>query len=117
MSSCSKGTIPYRVKVGDTLVTIARRFNTTIEAITFANPDVNPNHLQANQFICIPVRRSVVLCPPRNRYIIKAGDTFSKLAQKYGLSAAAITALNPGVDPLNLQVGHMLCLPVRRRKR
>jgi hypothetical protein len=25
--------------------------------------------------------------------------------------------LNPGVDPTNLQVGQVICLPVRRRKR
>ncbi len=117
MSPCPKGTIPYHIKPGDTFNVLARRFNTTVAAIVSANPGTNPRNLQVGQSICIPVRRSVVPCPPGNRYIIKAGDTFSKLSQRYGLSIATIRALNPGVDATNLQVGQMICLPVRRRKR
>lgn len=117
MTSCPRGTIPYKVKAGDTFDALARRFNTTIAAISAANPGVNPKNLQINQSICIPIRRSIATCPPANRYIIQAGDTFSKLAQKYGLSVGRITALNPGADPLNLQAGQIICLPVRRRRR
>lgn len=117
MSVCRRGTIPYRVKPGDTFATLAHRFNTTIESITVVNPGINPKNLRVGESICIPVRRSVVPCPPGNRYFIKAGDTFSKLAHRYGLSSATISALNPGVDPLNLQVGQVICLPVRRRRR
>ncbi|RNC28607.1 MAG: putative peptidoglycan endopeptidase LytE [Candidatus Dichloromethanomonas elyunquensis] len=117
MSLCPRGTIPYRIKQGDTFNILAQRFNTTIKAITSVNPGVSPNNLQVGQSICIPIRRSVVPCSPGNRYIIKAGDTFSKLSQRYGLSIAAITALNPGVEPSNLRVGQVICLPVRRRRR
>ncbi len=117
MSPCPRGTIPYVIKAGDTFGTLARRFNTTVDAIISVNQGVNPNNLRIGQSICIPIRRSVVPCPPGSRYIIKAGDTYSKLSEKYGLSVAAITALNPGVDPLNLQVGQVICLPVRRRRR
>jgi LysM repeat protein len=117
MSPCPQGTILYYIKPGDTFHVLARRFNTTVAAIASVNPGTNPKNLQVGQPICIPVRRSVVPCPPGSRYIIKAGDTFSKLAQRYGLSLAAIRAFNPGVDPTNLQVGQMICLPVRRRKR
>ncbi len=117
MPSCPKGTISYRIKPGDTYQIIAQKFNTTVASLLSFNPGVDPKNLLIGQTICIPVRRKVVPCPPASRYIIKAGDTYSKLSLKYGLSVAAITALNPGVDPTNLQVGQVICLPVRRRKR
>lgn len=117
MSPCPRGTIPYFIKPGDTFYALARRFNTTVAAIISVNPGIKPNNLQVGQSVCIPIRRSVVPCPPGSRYIIKAGDTFSKLSQKYGLSVVRISTLNPGVDPTNLRVGQIICLPIRRRRR
>jgi len=117
MSLCPRGTISYRVKPGDTFHNLAQRFNTTVASLMAVNPGVDPQNLSIGQNICIPVRRRVVPCAPANRYVIKAGDTFSKLAQRYGMTVAAIRALNPGVDPLNLQVGQVICLPARRRRK
>jgi len=54
-SGCPSGTRPYTIKSGDTFFTLANRFNTTVEAIQRANPNVNPNQLQIGQVICIPV--------------------------------------------------------------
>ena len=45
----------YTIVSGDTLYSIARRFNTTVAAITAANQGINPNNLQPGQVICIPV--------------------------------------------------------------
>lgn len=116
MSPCPKGTIPYQVKPGDNFFILARKFNTTVGAIISVNPGINPGTLTPGQSICIPVRRSIVPCSPENRYVIKAGDTFSKLAKRYGMSVKAIIRMNPGVDPLSLQVGQVICLPARRRR-
>lgn len=116
MSPCPKGTIPYRVKRGDTFYVLARRYNTTVESLTASNPGVSPGNLRVGQSICIPVRRSIVPCSIGNRYVIKAGDTFSKLAQRYGITVSAIIKMNAGVDPSNLQVGQVICMPTRRRR-
>ncbi len=45
-------------------------------------------------------------------HVIQAGDTFWKLAKKYGTTVEAITAANPDMDPLNLQIGETICIPV-----
>ncbi|KAB8135770.1 LysM peptidoglycan-binding domain-containing protein [Gracilibacillus oryzae] len=45
---------PYRVKAGDTLWQLANRFNTTVNAITAVNPEINPNQLYLNQVLQIP---------------------------------------------------------------
>lgn len=52
--TCPPGTMPYTVRSGDTFYDLARRYNTTVEAIMRANPNVNPNTLQIGQIICIP---------------------------------------------------------------
>lgn len=46
--------IPYTIRPGDTLYAIAKRFNTTIEAIMRANPGINPYNLLIGQVILIP---------------------------------------------------------------
>ncbi|OPX92818.1 MAG: Gamma-D-glutamyl-L-diamino acid endopeptidase 1 [Syntrophorhabdus sp. PtaB.Bin027] len=51
-------------------------------------------------------------CPlGSQQYVIRSGDTYSKLAQMYGVSVSAIISLNPGIDPNNLQIGHVICIP------
>lgn len=44
-------------------------------------------------------------------YVIRPGDTFYTIAQRLGTTIAAITALNPGVNPNQLQVGQSICVP------
>lgn len=53
-SSCPTGTMAYTIRSGDNFYDLARRYNTTVEAILKANPGVNPNTLQIGQIICIP---------------------------------------------------------------
>jgi LysM repeat protein len=44
-------------------------------------------------------------------YVIKSGDTFSKIAAANGTTASAITAVNPGVDSSKLHPGQKIKLP------
>jgi len=47
--------VVYRVRPGDTLLTIASQFNVTVEEIMAANDLENPNFIQAGQDLIIPV--------------------------------------------------------------
>lgn len=113
-SMCPPGTFSYTVRAGDTFFLLAQRFNTTVEAIMRANPGVDPNRLQIGQVICIPSGGTPTpTCPPGSvHYTVKAGDTFFKLAARFGTTVEAIARANPGVDPNNLQVGQRLCIPI-----
>jgi peptidoglycan endopeptidase LytF len=51
---CPKGTFSYVVRKGDTLSSIARRFDTTVRAIIKANPGIDPDQLAIGQEICVP---------------------------------------------------------------
>ena len=48
------GRASYLIKQNDTLYTIARAFNTTVNRIIAANPNINPNNLQIGNTITVP---------------------------------------------------------------
>ena len=48
------GYFTYTIKIGDTLFSISNRYNTTINRIIAANPNINPNNLRIGQRIIIP---------------------------------------------------------------
>ena len=51
-------------------------------------------------------------CPTGSfAYTIKSGDTLFQLARRYNTTVAAIMAINPGIDPNNLQIGQVICIP------
>ncbi|MDD2359547.1 MAG: LysM peptidoglycan-binding domain-containing protein [Syntrophaceticus schinkii] len=54
---------------------------------------------------------SIPSCPGGTLYTIKAGDTFFSLSQRFNVPLDAILAANPGVDPNNLQIGQLVCIP------
>ena len=46
-----------------------------------------------------------------SQYTIQTGDTFNALAAKYGTTAAALEAANPGANPNDLKVGSQITIP------
>jgi len=108
--SCPGGTI-YTIIPGDTLFALARRFNTTVQAIINANPGIDPNSLQVGRMICIPVAPGPGACPGGFFYTVRAGDTFFSIARRFGTTVTALQAANPGVDPNRLQIGQQICVP------
>ncbi|WP_207640679.1 LysM peptidoglycan-binding domain-containing protein [Alkaliphilus transvaalensis] len=115
-TTCPTGTTPYTIRAGDTFFALAQRFNTTVDAIRRANPTVDPDRLQIGQVICIPVTTPPTpRCPVGSAaYTIVAGDTFFNIARRYNTTVDAIRRLNPGVDPDNLRVGQVICVPAER---
>jgi LysM repeat protein len=51
---CPQGAFVYVVESGDTLSRIARKFNTTVQAIIKVNPGIDPDDLVVGQQICVP---------------------------------------------------------------
>jgi peptidoglycan endopeptidase LytF len=109
--SCPGGTL-YTIRAGDTFFSLAARFNTSVDAIIEANPNVNPDALAIGQQICIPVPPIPGPCPGGTIYTIRAGDTLFALANRFNTTVNAILDANPGLDPENLQVGRRICIPV-----
>ena len=45
-------------------------------------------------------------------HTVRRGDTFYKLAQRYNTCVRAIRTANPNVNPLTLQIGNRLVIPL-----
>lgn len=51
-------------------------------------------------------------CPQgTTSYTIRSGDTLYLLANRYNTSVDAIMRVNPGIDPYNLRIGQVICIP------
>ena len=104
----------YTIRAGDTLYLLAQRFGVSVDAIIRANPGIDPNNLRIGQTICIP--RPVTPTPPCPNgfyYSVRQGDTLFLIAQRYNVSLQALINANPGIDPNNLRIGQLLCIPKR----
>ena len=98
------------------------------------NPGIKPGNLMIGQVIWIPAgykfrnlppwaqsmdntiqqgsMNMYPVCPQGTRsYTIEAGDTLWLLSQRYNTTVEAIMAANPGVNPTNLFIGQVICIP------
>ncbi len=106
---CPRGTSAYTWQEGDTLESVARDRGITAQSMTLANPDTDFNTLAAGSTVCIPPR--IFSCLSGELYQVKAGDTFQKIAEAYGISTLELAERNPGVKESELQIGQVICVP------
>ncbi len=104
----------YTVQSGDTMISIARRFGYTLDALLAINPGVDPDRLQVGQNICLPPAPGggPFPCYGGSIYRVQAGDTLYAIARRYGLTPQQLLTANPELtDPNALQVGQPVCIP------
>ncbi len=93
----------YKVKSGDTLVTIAREFDVSMKTLWWANKLKSKDDLHIGQVLRIPPVSGLVVT-------VKDTDTLESLATEHGVKAEKIVELN-GLDDPTLVVGQVLVLP------
>jgi len=101
----------YTVQSGDTLSSLALRFNTSVSALLRANPQIaNPDVLTVGQQLYIP--GSLVTVNGQTVYIVKSGDYLSLIAAEQGVSLSALEQANPQITDPNLIVpGEHVAIP------
>ena len=102
----------YLVQPGDTPLGIAARFNVPVEVLLSANGIVDPTRLAIGQELYIPASDDVSLGFPVILHEFLAGETLLGLASQYGSSAKDILAINPTLDPGDLQPGELVAIPI-----
>lgn len=109
--------IQYIVQQGDTLLDIALKYGTTVEAITSLNGITDPQALKIGQVLLIPVTAPAAAVMPTAipastiRYVVEPGDSLVYIAIKYNTTVEAIAALNGLASVHELQVGQVLLIP------
>ena len=91
----------YIVGKGDTLYSIAKKFDTTVGKIKEVNSLVN-NMLSVGQKLIIPLEEE-------NTYVVKAGDTLYKIARDFNITVDELKKLNSLVTDV-LSIGQILMI-------
>lgn len=97
------------VKGNESLTTIARAYNTTVNDIVEANDIPNPNNLVVGQAMVIPIVGSF--------YYVQPGDSLWSIGQKVGVPYQQIASANRISLNQQLYVGFRLYIPPRPKRR
>lgn len=109
--------IYHKVKSGETMGTISTKYGISVEQIMEWNA-LRTTNIYIGQRLklkngpgAITVTPAPVVPraqPVKKYYNVRAGETFSKIAQRHGLTQAQLSKLNPGVNINILTVGQRL---------
>ena len=99
----------YIVKKGDSLYSIANKYNITVDQLKKAN-NLTSNTLQINQVLNIPTE-------PVNKedyvtYTVKRGDTLYGIANSYNTTPSELLTFN-NLNNTTLQIGQTLKIPIK----
>ncbi len=97
------------VQRGETLFSIARRYGTTVDAITHANSIADPRHIYVGQRLMIP--NAPVVSPVWTTHVVRAGESLEAVATQYGLAWRTVALANRLLNPHLLSAGQLLRIP------
>jgi LysM repeat protein len=94
--------------------------------------EVNPNCPSENRSNCPEIQPPISPIPPimpmppvvppmefdceGQMYTIRSGDTLYNLARKYDITLYELLNANKSINPYNLQIGQVICIPVPEKK-
>ena len=81
----------YIIQEGDNLITIATRFETTVDEIIAINDLAIADSIYVGQKLIIPNREGV---PIATTYTVEIGDTISEIAERFNTTVDSITVNN-----------------------
>jgi membrane-bound lytic murein transglycosylase D len=112
----------HRVRPGESLSTIAKRYRTSVSSIARANNIRKRHFIVAGKTLKIP-RRGYTLYKPKktnstvyrhaSTHVVKSGDSLWIIANRYGTTTKKIQEQN-NLTTTNLSIGQVLKIPGRR---
>lgn len=108
----------HRVRSGDTLSGIAKKYGTSVRAIMNANNLTNPNYLRVGMRLRISSSSKLVASASQAsagtdgvmEYVIRKGDSLYKIAKNYNTTIQTLKVLN-GLSGSRLYAGQKLLIP------
>ncbi|MCE2518042.1 MAG: LysM peptidoglycan-binding domain-containing protein, partial [Alphaproteobacteria bacterium] len=85
-----------KVRAGDTIYTLANRYQVTPRRIILANSLAPPYNLAGMQTLSVPKPRA---------HIVAEGDTLDTISARYKVSKPSVIALNNLPTPYDLHIG------------
>lgn len=98
------GIIEYTVESGDTLSSVASKFDISLDTILWANDLTSRSLIKPGQKLIIPPASGII-------YYIKKGDTLSAIAKTYKGKVEEIIAFNELSDEGDIFIGDILIIP------
>lgn len=99
----------HTVQPGDSIYSIANRYDVPMQKIIADNRLENPDRLVVGQTI-------VVLSDTTN-HIVEPGESLYSIARKYGVTVSGILRINPDItNPSRIDVGQVIVIPVPSKK-
>ncbi|GAB2501193.1 hypothetical protein GCM10008929_22290 [Alkalibacterium psychrotolerans] len=102
----------YTVRSGDTLYSIARRYNTTVARLVSLNNISNPNLIRVGQVLIVSTSGGTTTPPPSSTttYTVRSGDTLYSIARRYNTTVARLVSVNNISNPNLIRVGQVLTI-------
>lgn len=110
--------MPHRFKAGETLLSLAVKYGSSVKAIRAANSHLEFDSLMPGETLVIPVifnqahSITATAAPAETVYhLVQKGETPSAIAAAYDLPLEILLAANHILDPTRLQIGQKLIIP------
>ncbi|MEE8448207.1 MAG: LysM peptidoglycan-binding domain-containing protein, partial [Thermodesulfobacteriota bacterium] len=102
----------YRVRSGDNLGRIAKRYGVAVKLLMDANGINNPRRLKVGKILAIPSGAQNGHEPGVLKYKVRPGDSLYMLSRRWGVAVEDILAANREVKIRRLRVGTTLIVPL-----
>jgi len=96
--------LPYTVRPGDTVYSIARAYGVSAITVISANAIADPNLIRVGERLVIPSQDGLF-------HRVVPGETLAGIAELYGVPTAAVAEANHVTDPNRIYPGQLLFIP------
>ena len=108
--------VSHTVTQGQTLYSISKQYNTTVDEIIKFNPGCNET-LSIGQKLIIPSNSTREVKNKENKggktHTIQSGETLYRLSKMYNVTTEELCKANPGLSVNNFRTGEVIIIPTK----